>query len=141
MSMKAFLPFLTCVCALAATPVLEIKVDQAGYRTGTPKLAMVVAASPGADFTVRRASDNAVAFRGKLSAPVADADTGDRVQAADFSDLDAKGKYYLEVPGVGRSWDFVVRPDVYTPVYYLAMRAFYGQRCGTAVDLGPEVPG
>jgi endoglucanase len=26
-------------------------------------------------------------------------------------------------------------------VYYLAMRAFYGQRCGTAVNLGPEFPG
>ena len=25
--------------------------------------------------------------------------------------------------------------------YYLAMRGFYGQRCGTAVDMGPEFPG
>ena len=25
--------------------------------------------------------------------------------------------------------------------FYLAMRSYYGQRCGTAVDLGPEFPG
>jgi endoglucanase len=63
------------------------------------------------------------------------------VQAADFTKLAESGTYYLEVPGVGRSWDFAIGGDVYARAYYLAMRAFYGQRCGTAVDLGPEFPG
>jgi endoglucanase len=81
-----------------------------------------------------------VALRGKLAAPVADADTGDRVQAADFTKLNRAGTYYLEVPGSGRSWDFAIRADVFARAYYLAMRAFYGLRCGTAVNLGPEFP-
>jgi endoglucanase len=42
---------------------------------------------------------------------------------------------------VGRSWDFTVGQNVFAHTYYLAMRGFYGQRCGTAVDLGPEFPG
>src|ERR1700690_892460 len=139
--MKAVLPFLVCCCAVAATPTAEIKVDQAGYPAAAPKLAMVVSNTQAAEFTVRRAADGSVAFEGKLSAPVADADSGDRVQTADFSKLAAAGRYYLDVPGVGRSWSFAIGPDVYARAYYLAMRAFYAQRCGTAVDLGPEFPG
>ncbi len=139
--MKAVLPFVMCCCAVAATPTAEIKVDQAGYPAAAPKLAMVVSKAQAGDFTVRRAADGSVAFQGKLTAPVADADSGDRVQTADFSKLAATGRYYLDVPGVGRSWSFAIGPDVYARAYYLAMRAFYAQRCGTAVDLGPEFPG
>ncbi len=139
--MRAVLPFLMFVCAVAGAATVEIKVDQAGYPARAPKLAMVVSKTASADFTVRRSSDGSEAFRGKLAAAVTDTDSGDRVQTADFSKLQASGKYYLDVPGVGRSWDFAIGPDVYSRVYYLAMRAFYGQRCNTAVDLGPEFPG
>ena len=82
-----------------------------------------------------------VVFKGKLGTAEADANTGDRVQAADFSAFRKPGRYYLEVPGVGRSWDFDLGPNVFEHTYYMAMRGFYGQRCGTAVDMGPEFPG
>ena len=90
---------------------------------------------------MRRAGEGTIAYRGTLSAPAADANSGDAVQAADFSSLSQLGRYYLDVPGVGVSWPFAVGPDVYSRAFYLAMRSFYGQRCGTAVDLGPEFPG
>ncbi len=118
---------------------VQIKVDQVGYLPGAPKLAVVTA--PAKTFDVKRASDNATVFKGTLGAPTLDADTGDSVQLADFSNLRVAGTYYLDVPGVGHSWTFSIRRDVFSRTYYLAMRAFYGQRCGTAVDLGPEFPG
>ena len=90
---------------------------------------------------MRRAAGGAVVFRGKLSGQAADADTGDQVQAADFSAFKTDGKYYVDVPGVGRSWEFAIGPDVYSRAFYLAMRAYYGQRCGIAVDLAPDFPG
>ena len=105
-------------------PTVAIKVDQVGYLTGAPKVALVAAESPAGDFTVRRAAGGAVVFRGKLSAQAADADTGDKVQAADFSAFKTNGKYYLDVPGVGRSWEFSIGPDVYSRAFYLAMRAY-----------------
>ena len=55
------------------------------------------------------------------------------MQLANFSALSESGRYYLEVPGVGRSWNFAIGADVYQRAYYLAMRSYYGQRCGTAV--------
>ena len=118
---------------------LQIKLDQVGYLPGAPKLAVVTATAR--TFAVKRASDNATVFKGTLGVATLDTDTGDSVQLADFTTLRLPGIYYLDVPGVGRSWTFSIRRDVFSRAYYLAMRAFYGQRCGTAVDLGPEFPG
>jgi len=118
---------------------LQIKVDQVGYLPGAPKLAVVTAAAT--SFEVKRASDNVTVYKGTLGPASLDADSGDSVQIADFTKLHLPGTYYLDVPGVGRSWVFSIQRDVFLHTYYLAMRAFYGQRCGTAVDLGPEFPG
>jgi len=145
--MRAGIVFLLAILwAFAApagpeAPTTAIRLDQAGYLPDAAKTAAVVNLSEASEFTVRQKDNGTVVFRGSLSKPVFDPDSGDRVQIADFTDLAAGGPFYLEVPGVGRSWNFRIAPDVYTRVYYLAARAFYGMRCGTAVDLGPEFPG
>jgi len=118
---------------------LQIKVDQVGYLPESQKVALVTATA--SSFEVKRVSDNVSVFKGELSPPNHDADTGDAVQIADFSKLKEPGKYYLDVPGVGKSWTFSIHREAFARTYYMAMRAFYGQRCGTAVDLGPEYPG
>ncbi|MGA2849742.1 MAG: glycoside hydrolase family 9 protein [Terracidiphilus sp.] len=118
---------------------LSIKVDQAGYPLDGPKIALV--SEHAESFEVRDSRNGTVVFHGKLDQPLADLDTGDQVQAADFTSFHKAGEFYLNVPGVGRSWDFSLAKNVYQRTYYLAMRGFYGQRCGTAVDMGPEFPG
>lgn len=118
---------------------LLIKVDQVGYLPAGAKIAVVTAAAK--EFEVKRTSDKVTVFHSSLTPAIQDPDTGDAVQVADFSRLRESGTYYLNVPGVGRSWTFSIRRDVFARTYYLAMRGFYGQRCGTAVDLGPEFPG
>ena len=123
----------------ADNPTTAIKVDQVGYPIDGPKFALVSA--PAETFSVKRSSDNRVVFQSKLGPGANDADSGDKIEAADFSALQEPGRYYIDVPGVGRSWNFSIAPNVYSRTYYLAMRAFYGQRCGTAVDLGSEFPG
>lgn len=138
---RSWLLALACCATVSAAPTTEIKVDQVGYLPNAPKIAFVVSSNATGEFTVRRKKDDSVAFAGKLSATMNDPDTGDRVQAADFSPLAESGSYYIEVPGAGQSWSFAIGADVYGRAFYLAMRAFYGQRCGTAVDLGPDFPG
>jgi endoglucanase len=127
---------LTC---FAQNPTNAIKVDQVGYKPGALKIAVVT--EPAKTFTVKRAADGAQLFEGQLGTASLDPDTGDRVQAADFSNLRESGEFFLDIPGVGRSAVFKISPDVYVRTFYLAARGFYGQRCGTAVDLGPEFPG
>jgi len=116
-----------------------IKVDQVGYPLNAPKIALVT--TPGTTFEILHSNDNSSVFKGLLTPAQPDENTGDRVQAADFSALKQTGRYYVSVPGVGRSWDFEIGPNVFEHTYYMAMRGFYGQRCGTAVDMGPEFPG
>ncbi len=128
--------------AAASKPAAtEIKVSQAGYPIEGRKLALVAAAAPARTFEVKEAKGGKTVFQGSLSAPALDADSGDRVQVADLSALRTPGTYVLEVPGLGRSFEFPIGADVFARPLYLAMRSFYGQRCGTAVDLGPEFPG
>lgn len=128
----------TSLCG-AENPTTAIKVDQVGYPIDGPKVALVSA--PAQSFALKRTSDNAVIFQSKLGPVRNHADSGDMIQSADFSAVRDPGRYYIDVPGVGRSWSFSLGRNVYSRTYYLAMRAFYGQRCGTAVDLGPEFPG
>jgi len=125
----------------ADSAVMDIKVNQAGYPTRAPKLAMVVSQIPATEFLVKQAGDGSVAFKGTLTAAAQDADSGDAIQTADFSRLEKSGKYFLEVPGVGRSWTFTIGEGIYSRALYLATRSFFGQRCGTAVDLAPDFPG
>ena len=129
------------MCAFAAAPTTDIKVDQVGYLPHSTKLAMVVSHTLAKEFFVRRAGNDSVAFHGKLTEPVSDPDSGDLIQEMDFTKLEKPGQYYLEVPGVGRSWNFGIGADVFSRAFYLSMRSYYGQRCGIAVDLGPEFPG
>lgn len=139
--MRSFLLIVLCFFSVAAAPTTDIKVDQVGYLADAAKLAFVVTSQNVNDFVVKRVADSSIAFRGVLSSRVADIDSGDEVQIADFSSFRKTGRFYLEVPGVGKSWSFSIGPNVYERAFYLTMRAFYGQRCGTAVDLGKDFPG
>jgi len=138
--MRALLVIIICCVTATAAPTTAIKVDQVGYLPQAPKIAFVVTDQAATEFLIRKVSDASIVFRGSLSAAVIDNDSGDRVQLADFSQLRNEGSFYLEVPGVGRSWSFSISNAVYRRAFYLTMRSFYGQRCGTAVDLGPEFP-
>ena len=139
--MKRILLFVLAAPMFAATANPEIKVDQVGYLNTATKIVLVSSKTLATEFTVKNSKDDKVAFRGFLPAPKDDFDSGDRVQAGDFSKWVKTGTYYIDVPGVGRSWDFDIAPDVYAKTWRLAMRSYYGQRCGIAVDLGPEFPG
>ena len=132
--------------ALAAAPALAgpdaaIHVDQVGYPAAAPKAAAVAAEPAGRRFSVHRTGDGALVLEGELSAPLADPDSGDRVRLADFSALEAPGRYEVRVPGLGRSAAFEIGDAPYRALLRLAARSFYGQRCGTAVDLAPDHAG
>jgi endoglucanase len=113
-----------------------IFLNQAGYLPTAAKQATVrmVDAQPG-EFLVRSSIGNRVVFKGKLGPDISDTASGDRIRTADFSGLHTPDHYRLEVAGF-ESDTFPIAPDAYARALRLAMRGFYGQRCGCAVDLG-----
>jgi endoglucanase len=116
-----------------------VKVCQLGYLPGATKFAMLTA-NPAGDIVVRRASDGAPVLTTTAADAVNDADSGDLIRAVDFTKLAETGTYYLDVPGVGRSYDFRVGDDVFTRAFRVTMRSYTSQRCGAAVNLAPDFP-
>jgi len=132
-----FLLSLATSCFAQNSPQ-KIRIDQVGYQPQASKLAFVLADAD--KFQVVSAASGGVVFEGKLGPAVLDADTADSVRTADFSQFRQTGDFYIVVPGVGKSWNFRIAPDVFSRPFYLVTRGFYGQRCGTAVDMGSEFP-
>jgi endoglucanase len=60
---------------------------------------------------------------------------GADVAECDFSALQTAGRYYLQIPGIGRSRVFSVQPDVYRVAFHTVMKGILGNRSG--IDLAP----
>ena len=130
-----------------APAVRQIYLNQVGYLPGREKIATVIlpaeqtgasteASSDGTrTFHVRSTQGSAIVFTGTLSAPRLDPASGDHVCGADLSPLSTSGSYRVEVSGVLGD-PFPISPTAYAEALRLTMRSFYGQRCGTKVDLG-----
>jgi endoglucanase len=107
--------------------------NQLGYLPDAPKL--VTLHAPVATFTVRSAHSGVVVLQARPAAAREDTASGDRVQIADVSAVKTPGIYVLETDA-GKSARFEIGPEVYRHALWLAMRSYYGQRCGCEVDLG-----
>jgi endoglucanase len=135
------------VVALAApvaaqpVPVPRVRVDQVGYPLGRLNIALVTGDTDATEANIRERSTGRLLLTVPLGPPVTDPQSGDTVRRVDVSAVLVRGYYVIEVPGVGSSDPFKMDRDVYGRALYLAMRSFYGQRCGTRVDLAPDYPG
>ena len=133
--------------ALAAKETPQIMVDQFGYRPDSNKMAVFADPvkgqnsanrySPGESFEVR-SIDGKTVFSGKLQQwrdGQVDETSGDRVWRADFSQLTTPGRYVLyDAKNDAQSAAFDIRNDVYNQVMKVAMRTFFYQRCGMAIE-------
>lgn len=129
----AVLVFLLAVTTLKAqVPSANIRLNQVGFYPSAPKLA-VVAGSEAVEFSVRSADNKTVVFKGTLSAPQRSPYSGKESRVADFSGLRDSGRFVLEVPGVGVSCIFSIRPAIYDPVAKATLKGFYYQRTATAL--------
>jgi endoglucanase len=121
---------------VAASGPGNVVFNQSGYLPNGDKVASVQVEDQ-RDLTFQICSEKTGrnVLGGRLTDPLSDAASGYRVALADFSRLTTPGAYRLLAQGV-RSQLFMVGSDVYENLLLLSMRAFYGQRCGCAVDLG-----
>ncbi len=59
---------------------------------------------------------------------------GEEVLEMDFSGFNRPGNYYITIPGVGRSWGFVIGDDAVGRAFYVQMRGLFHQRSGIAKE-------
>ena len=131
-----------------------IKVNQIGYLPSAGRkiayLGMWLAAEGplslkewiGKKFYIVDKKNNDVAFTGKIrfrmdeqyytgsgkKIPL----NGEQVCDMDFSNFNKEGKYYICVPGIGRSWDFEISKHAIGRAFYKHIRGLFHQRSGIA---------
>ncbi|MCJ7776697.1 MAG: hypothetical protein MUP16_00035, partial [Sedimentisphaerales bacterium] len=102
--------------ALAADT--DIRLNSLGFLPAMPKKATIVAQCTG--FSVKKAADGQAVYSGTVTGPLQQKDVNESVWIADFSQLSERGKFYIDVPGVGRSIDFEISDTVYDFAFYTA---------------------
>jgi endoglucanase len=115
----------------------QIKVCQVGYLPEETKTAILTGESQG-QVVVRESDSHEVVASLKVGDLLFDSDTGENVRNVDLTEVSKPGRYYVDVPGVGRSFDFNVGEDVFVSAFQKSMLFYTGQRCGTAVRLGGD---
>ena len=125
-------------------PIPVIVVDQFGYRTTSPKIAVLrnpqvgfddtVEYTPGANIALVDATTNTVV---KSAAPTpwnnggVESRSGDATWTFDFSDVTTPGKYFVfDETNAKRSPDFEINDEIYRQVFRHAFRTFFYQRAG-----------
>lgn len=111
----------------------KILLNQVGFYPEGPKIAVVVN-DDAVNFSIKSSKDNKVAFKGKLSEKRKSPFSSKFTRIADFSAFKKSGKYYVEIPGLGRSYPFLVKNDVHEEVAKASVKGFYFQRLGIDLD-------
>lgn len=111
--------------------VVTVRANSVGYLPDRAKRATVLGAA--SEFDVKT-EDGEVVFSGDLPPAKESSETGELLTVADFSELTTPGRYYVEVPGAGRSPVFEIGDNVFREPLEALMLGIYGQRCGTEVS-------
>ena len=92
-------------------------------------------------FEIRDARTDEVVFSGQsvLSNPGNRSEggaqySGENVYEIDFTSFKTPGRYYVAVPGTGRSFEFSIASDIYDEAFQTASYGVFAQRCGIALD-------
>lgn len=92
-------------------------------------------------FEIRDARTDEVVFKGKsrLSNPGNRSEgrtqySGENVYEIDFTSFKTPGRYYIAVPGTGRSFEFSIASDAYDEAFQTAAYGVFAQRCGIALE-------
>lgn len=95
----------------------------------------------GKRFELCSAESGEPVFSGVISPRVADVKnrdgapfTGEETLELDFSGFTGEGRFFLRVPGIGRSAEFPIDGRSVARAFYIHMRGLYHKRCGIAKE-------
>ena len=123
---------------MAQDATAKIRLNQIGFYPDAPKVAVVADDIEG-DFFVTSTGTGEVVFTSKLSSPHKSTFSPKVTRIADFSEVKKPGIYKLNIPGLGDSYTFEIKPKVFCNVTKALIKGFYFQRMST--PLLPEYAG
>jgi endoglucanase len=119
---------------LHAASSAKIVVNQVGYLSNSPKVALLVNSEIAQQKIelVNSITKQTVQVI-TPSQPVRDRDSNDRLQTIDFSQIQQTGKYFLRTGSLD-SYPFAIASNVYQETIIKLLHSYYLQRCGVAID-------
>lgn len=120
------------ICAAAQDH--PIRLNQAGFYTLGPKIAAVTAKPASDRFFVTTPNGKDTVFSGTLQAERKSQWSSTFVRLADFSALQRKGRYVMQVPGLPPSYAFEVGDAPYAGLAKAVLKGFYFQRMSMPLE-------
>jgi len=122
----------------AQDAAVKIHLNQIGFYPDAPKVA-VIAENAESEFLIKSVTSGEIVFKSKLSAPRKSQLSDKVTRIADFSAVTKPGVYILNIPGLGDSYTFEIKPKVNCELTKALIKGFYFQRMST--PLLPEYAG
>ncbi|UFH56021.1 glycoside hydrolase family 9 protein [Spirosoma sp. KNUC1025] len=124
---------ITVGISLSAQPLSEsIRLNQLGFYPSAPKVAIVVGDASG-PFEITTPDLKTVVFKGVLGPARQNSISGKTTHTADFSDFKSVGTFVVRIPGVGHSYPFSIKADVFQAAAIGSLKGFYYQRASVGL--------
>lgn len=120
---------------LLRVPPAKIALNQLGYYTTEPKIAIVAGETAAQIFWVISNNKKDTIFTGKLSATMQSANSLLQTKIADFSTLTIKGAYYIGVTGMENSYTFLIDEHVLHQAAVASLKGYYYQRVSMPLEV------
>ena len=113
--------------------LLDVNINQIGYRPDDDKRAVVRNAEENESFEVIDTATGKSVFEGILKNGNSLGASGDKVYYADFSEVNAGGRYMIKTASGKQSYEFDISEGIYSQALSDSLRMLYLQRCGSAL--------
>ena len=110
----------------------KIRLNQIGFYPEAPKVA-IITDDKATEFIVKSLTTGEVVYKSKLGTSNKSVISDKITRAADFSKISKPGKYKLNVPGVGDSYTFEIKPQIFCELTKALVKGFYFQRMSMTI--------
>jgi endoglucanase len=128
------LPFLLYLPSCSQTVSDRIKVNQLGYYSNAPKIAVVTGSTDAQTFYITSTNLRDTLFSGKLSQEKQSINSSTKTKIADFSSIRQNGAFVVLIPGVGHSYVFDIRNNVNHTAAVAGLKGYYYQRVSMPLE-------
>ena len=131
-----FLFILTAVFSLPmyAQDSMMIRVNQEGYYTSAHKEAILVGEAKAYVFFVISEKNNDTVFSGRPGAQVASKNSSLICRSIEFTAVHKAGRYHIYIPGIGKSYPFMISDHALNPAAVASLKGYYFQRVSMPLD-------
>ena len=131
-----FLFILTIVFSLPLHAQVSemIRLNQEGYYSTAPKEAILVGEIKADIFFVISEKNNDTVFSGRPGTPMASKNSSLICRSIAFTPVHKAGRYHIHIPGIGRSYPFVISDQALHPAAIASLKGYYFQRVSMPLE-------